>query len=75
MGWGRTDDLDLDVHLYQFFGEGVYLYETGVNGAVEATEFGDEANVSLADWFVRVRAADATWDSSQTSDERSEIVD
>lgn len=60
----RTNDLDLDVHLDQLFGEGVDLYETGVDGAVEAAEFGDETDVSLADWFVGVRAADATRDSS-----------
>lgn len=60
----RTDDLDLDVDLDQPFGEGVDLHETGVDGAVEAAELGDEADVALADWFVGVRAADATWDGS-----------
>ena len=60
----RTDDLDLDVDLDQLFGEGVDLDETGVDGAVEAAELGHEADVSLADWFVGVRAADATWDGS-----------
>ena len=36
------------------FGEGVDFYETGVDGAGEAAEFGDEAYVSLLDLFVGV---------------------
>lgn len=65
-GWigERTDDLDLDVDLDQLFGEGVDLDEAGVDGAVETAEFGDEADVALADGFVGVRAADAAWDGS-----------
>ena len=63
-GGKRTNDLDLNVYLDQLFGERVDLHETGVDGAVEAAEFGDESDVSLADWLVGIRAADATWNGS-----------
>ena len=44
---GHLDDLNLDIDLDELLGEGVDLDETGVDGAVEATEFGDEADVAL----------------------------
>lgn len=36
----HLDDLDLDVYLDEFLGQRVDLDETGVDGAVEAAEFG-----------------------------------
>jgi len=60
--------LDLDVYLDEFFGEGVYFHEAGVDGAVEAAEFRDEADVSLGDGLVGVRADDAAWDGAAETD-------
>lgn len=41
------DDLDLDVDLDEVFGEGVDFDEAGVDGFVEAPEFGDQPDVAL----------------------------
>ncbi len=74
-GERRTDDLDLDVDLDEFFGKGVDFHEAGVDGAVEAAEFGDEADVALADGLVGVGADDAAGDGAAESDAGAEGVD
>jgi hypothetical protein len=56
---GDLDDLDLDVDLDEGFGERVDLDESGVDGAGEAAEFGDEADVALRDGLVGVGTDDA----------------
>ena len=43
----HLDDLDLDIYLDEFLGQRVDLDETGVDGAVEAAEFGDQTDVAL----------------------------
>lgn len=73
--FGDFDDLDLDVDLNQFFGEGVYFDEARVDGAVEAAEFSDEADVALGDGFVGVRADDAAGDGAAETDAGAEGVD
>jgi len=70
-----TNDLDLDVDLDELFGERVDFDETGVDCAVEATELGDEADVSLADWLVWVGADDAARDGTAESDACTEGID
>ena len=47
-------NLNLDIDLYERFGERVDLDETRVDGASETTELGDETNVTLLDGFVLV---------------------
>ena len=69
---GHLDDLDLDVDLDELLGERVDLDEARVNGAVEAAEFGDEADVALRDGFVGVRAYDAAGDGAEEADARTE---
>jgi hypothetical protein len=41
------NDLDLDIDLDKTFTERVDLDETGINSAIESTEFGDETDVTL----------------------------
>lgn len=71
----RTNDLDLDIDLDELFGQRVDLDETGVDGAIEATEFGDETDIPLTDWLVRVGAHDAARDSTTETDACPERVD
>lgn len=63
-GRGHTNDLDLYIDLNELLGQGVNLDKTRVDGTVESTELGDQTDVSLTDWLVRVRADDAAWNSS-----------
>lgn len=67
-GGGRTNDLNLDVDLNELLGQGIDLDETWVDGAVEATEFGDQTDVSLADRLVGVGADNAAWDCTTETD-------
>jgi hypothetical protein len=69
------DDLNLDIDLDERFGQRVNLDETGVDGAIEATELGDQADISLRNGFVRVGTADAAWDRSEEANAGAEIVD
>ena len=57
----RTNDLDLDVHR--------------VDGAIEATELGDEPDFALVDWLVRVGADDAAGDCAAETDDAAEGID
>lgn len=71
----HTDYLDLDVDLDQSFGERVNLDETGVDGAIESTEFGDQSDVSLGYWLVWIGTDDTAWDGSTGSDTRTKCSD
>lgn len=71
----RTNDLDLDIHLDQLLGQRVDLHQTRVHCAIEAAEFGDQADIALADWLVRVGAEDAEGDCAAESDARTEGID
>ena len=71
----HLDDLDLDIDLDEFFGQRVDFDETGVDSAVETTEFGDQANIALADRLVRVGADDAAGDGAAETEAGTEIVD
>lgn len=59
----------------KFLRQRVDLDETWVDGTVEATELGDQTNVSLADWLVWVGANDAARDGAAATNERTEGVD
>ena len=63
----HTNDLNLNINLNETFAERVDLDKTGINSAIETTEFGDETDVTLRDRFVRVRTANATGESSHGS--------
>ena len=71
----HTNNLNLDIHLDQFLGQRVNLDETRVDRAVEATEFGDQTDVSLTDWLVRIGAYDTAWDGSTETNTRTQIID
>jgi hypothetical protein len=63
----HTNDLNLDIDLNKTFTERVDLDETGINSAIESTEFGDETDVTLRDRFVGVRTANAAGESAHGS--------
>lgn len=60
-------DLDLDIDLYELFGERVDLDKTRVDGASETTELGDETNITLVDRLVGVRAAKAAGNGTEST--------
>ena len=74
-GIGRTNNLYLDIDLDELLGQRVYLHETGVDGTVEATELGDEADVALADGLIGVGANDAARDGTAESYACTEGID
>lgn len=53
----------------------VDLHETWVDGTVEATELGDQTDISLANWLVWIGANDAARDGTAATDECTEGVD
>jgi hypothetical protein len=63
----RTNDLNLDIDLDKTFTERVDLDETGINSAIESTEFGDETDVTLRDRFVGVGTDDAAGNGTHSS--------
>jgi hypothetical protein len=71
----HTNDLNLDIDLNESFTEWVDLDETGVNSAIESTELGDQADVTLRDRFIGVRTANAAGESSHSSNARAQGVD
>ena len=73
--WRRTNDLDLHIDLNQPLGQRVDLHETWVHCAIEAAEFGDQPDVTLADWLVWVGAEDAEGDGAAETDACTEGVD
>lgn len=63
----HTNDLNLDIDLDETLAERVDLDQTGVDSAIEATELGDQAYITLRDRFVGVRAEDAAGDRTHCS--------
>ncbi len=63
----RTNDLNLDIDLDKTFTERIDLDKTGVNRAIESTEFCDETDVTLRDRFVGVRTDDAAGNGTHSS--------
>jgi hypothetical protein len=64
----RTNNLNLDIDLEEPFAERIDFDETGIDCAVESTEFGDQTDVALRHGFVGIRAADATRKGAHGSD-------
>ena len=60
----HTNNLNLDIHLDKLLRQRVDLDKTRIDSAIEATELGNETDVSLADWLVWVGAYDTAWDGS-----------
>jgi hypothetical protein len=71
----RTNNLDLDIDLDETFTERVDLDKAGVDCTIEATEFGDQTDVTLGDRLVWVGAADAAWECAHGSNALAEGVD
>jgi len=63
----HTNNLNLDIDLNEAFAERVDLDETWINSTVESTEFGHEADVTLRDRFVGVRADDTAGNGTHSS--------
>ena len=63
----HTNNLNLDIDLNKTFTERVDLNETGINSAIESTEFGDQTNITLRDRFVWVRTTDAAGEGAHSS--------
>jgi hypothetical protein len=68
-------NLNLNIHLHKLLRQRVDLDETRVNSASKTAEFRHEANVSLLDGLVRVRAAETAGDRTESPDRRAEGVD
>ena len=71
----HANDLDLDIDLDQFLRQRIDVDKTRVDCAIEATEFGDETDISLADSLVWVRADDAAGNGAHATDEGTESAD
>ncbi len=72
---GNLDDLNLDIDLDESLGQRVDLDQTRVNGARELAELGDQADVSLRDRLVGVRADDTAGNGAHETNAVSERVD
>lgn len=70
-----TNNLDLDIDLSERLRQRVDLDKTRIDGASETTELGDKTNITLLDRLVRVGAADAARNGSESTDSRAERVD
>jgi hypothetical protein len=69
------DDLNLHVHLDEALRKRVDFDETRVDGAIEAAELGDEADVALVDGLVWVGAAEAEGHGAAEADQVTNGVD
>lgn len=69
------DDLDLDVDGAEVLAERVHVDETWVDGAFEATEFGNQTDFALVDGLEGVGAADTAGNGTQETDYATQAVD
>ena len=60
----RTNNLDLDIYLNKPFRQRVDFDKTRIDSAVEATELGDQADIALTDWLVRVGTDNTAWNGA-----------
>lgn len=72
---GNLDNLDLDIDLNELLRKRVDVNETGVDSAGESTELSDQSDVSLIYRLVRVGAANAAWDGSESTHNATKSVD
>jgi len=68
-------NLNLDIDLHKRLRERVDLDETRVDSTSEATELGDQTDITLLDGLVRVWAADAARNRAESANGRAEGVD
>jgi hypothetical protein len=68
------NDLDLDIDLDETLRERINPDQTRIDSALEATELGDKADISLSDGLVRIRAEDAAGDCTAKSNQGAEVV-
>jgi hypothetical protein len=71
----HLDDLDLDIDLDEALGERIDVYETGVDGASEFAELGDEADITLRNRFVWVGTHNAARNGAAEANAGPEAVD
>jgi hypothetical protein len=71
---GHLDNLNLDIDLDEILRERVDIDETWVDSALEATELGDQTDVSLVHWLVWVRAHETTGNRSESADAAAQCV-
>lgn len=74
LSW-NFDDLNLDIDLDESLRQWVDLDQTGINGACESTEFGDQTNVSLRYRLVGVGADDTAGDRTHETETGTERID
>ena len=63
----HLDDLDLDIDLEQALGQRIDLDQTWIDGACESAELGNQTDVTLRNWSVRVWTNDAARDCAEGS--------
>lgn len=71
----RTDYLNLNVHLDEALGKRVDFDQSRVDRAIETAEFGDQADVALRYWLVRIGANHAAWNGPTGADNGSQGCD
>ena len=62
----RTNNLDLNINLNEAFAERIDLDKAGIDSAVETAKFGDQANITLRNRFVGVRADNTAGDGTHS---------
>jgi len=72
---GHLNNLNLNIDLDKALAERVDLDQTRINSAVEATELGDQTDITLRDRLVWVGADDAARNGTHGSDTRTQSVD
>lgn len=72
LSW-HFDNLDLNIDLDEVLRE-IDLDQTRIDGAVEAPEFGDKADVSLGDRLVRIWADNAARNCTAKPKQSAEVV-
>lgn len=72
---GHFSDLNLDVDGGQVLAERVDLDEAGVDGTLETSEFGDEADLALVNGLEGVGAAETAGDGAQEANGLTQGVD
>ena len=67
--------MDLDIDLNKAFRQGIDLDQTWIDSARKSTEAGDQANITLRDGLVGIRAADAAGNRAEETDAATKSAD
>ena len=73
MPW-HLNDLNFDIDLDEALGERIDVDKTRVNGASKFAELGDQTDVALRDWLVRVGTDNTAGNGTEETDARSQSV-